>query len=151
MFLMDCMAQIELATAIGRDDAVTVLQARFDAVNAGMLKTLWNETAGYFQNKRSQNLTAVERMAPTHFYPLLAGPKVGPSEAQAVKTIKVGCLRLIFGVGVNSCVAFGVFEGVVDSDGLLLLLCLKRTHMFALYCIIFVPPFISTNFVKLTF
>ena len=39
LFLMDCLAQIELAKMVGRTDAVATLQARFDKVNAGMLKT----------------------------------------------------------------------------------------------------------------
>ena len=49
MYLMDCKAQIALAKMIGRDDAAATLQARFDTVNKAMLKTLWNESAGYFQ------------------------------------------------------------------------------------------------------
>jgi hypothetical protein len=49
MYLMDCLAQIELAKMIGRSDAASVLQSRFDEVNKAMLGSLWNETAGYFQ------------------------------------------------------------------------------------------------------
>eukprot|EP00041_Stephanoeca_diplocostata_P022284 m.529731 g.529731 ORF g.529731 m.529731 type:complete len:1108 (+) comp22020_c0_seq2:118-3441(+) len=87
MFLMDCRAQIALAKIAGRPDAVGVLQERFDTVNKAMLATLWNETAGFFQNKLSANLQAVPHIAPTSFYPLLVGPRDGPSEAQAAKTI----------------------------------------------------------------
>jgi len=87
MFLMDCMALIELATMLGRDDAVAELRRRFDVVNGAMLRVLWNESAGYFQNRRSADLTPIERMAPTHFYPLLAGPASGPSEEQARATV----------------------------------------------------------------
>tara|TARA_B110000208_G_scaffold134378_1_gene162547 strand:- start:163 stop:1869 length:1707 start_codon:yes stop_codon:yes gene_type:complete len=88
LFLMDCKAQIELAKLVNRSDAVATLETRFDFVNKAMLALLWNDTAKYFQNKRSKDLTPVERMAPTHFYPLLAGPAKGPSEAQAIATIK---------------------------------------------------------------
>ena len=87
LYLMDCAAQIELATMLGRDDAVQVLQSRREFVSKGMQRVLWNESAGYFQNKLSAGLVPIERMAPTHFYPLLAGPHVGPSEAQAAATI----------------------------------------------------------------
>ena len=88
MYLMDCKAQIALAKMIGRDDAAATLQARFDTVNKAMLKTLWNESAGYFQNKLSADLAPVDRMAPTHFYPMLAGPEAGPSADQVKTTIK---------------------------------------------------------------
>lgn len=88
MYLMDCLAQIELAKMVGRTDAVATLQTRFDKVNAAMLKVLWNETAGYFQNKLSADLSPVERMAPTHFYPMLVGPSKGPSEKQVTTTIQ---------------------------------------------------------------
>ena len=87
MFLMDCRAQMKLAALLGRTEAAATLQRRFDTVNAAMLKLLWNGTAGYFQNKLSSNNAPIERMAPTHFYPLLAGPEKGPSEAQAREMI----------------------------------------------------------------
>ena len=87
MYLMDCQAQIALAKMIGRDAAAAELQSRFDEVNKAMLTHLWNESAGYFQNKLSGDLSPVERMAPTHFYPLLVGPEVGPSEKQAAATV----------------------------------------------------------------
>jgi hypothetical protein len=87
MFLMDCKAQIALAKMIGRDDAVTTLQSRFDTVNKAMLANLWNSSAGYFQNRLSKDLSPVERMAPTHFYPMLAGPEAGPSADQVKATI----------------------------------------------------------------
>jgi hypothetical protein len=89
MFLMDCRAQIALAGMLGRTDAAAVLQSRFDTVNDAMKRLLWNETAGYFQNKLSDAaLTPVERMAPTHFYPMLAGPKAGPTEQQVKVTVE---------------------------------------------------------------
>jgi len=84
---MDCKAQIKLANLIGRTAAAATLQKRFDFVNKGMLKLLWNESAGFFQNKMSADNAPIERMAPTHFYPMLAGPKAGPSEAQVKTTV----------------------------------------------------------------
>jgi hypothetical protein len=93
MYLMDCQAQIALANMVGRTDAAEVLQARFDEVNNAMMaqenKGLWNEAAGYFQNKRSSpDFTAIDRMAPTNFYPLLVGPGSGPTEEQAATMVQ---------------------------------------------------------------
>ena len=48
MFLMDCQAQIKLARLVGRTAAAATLQTRFDFVNKGMLKLLWNESAGAY-------------------------------------------------------------------------------------------------------
>ena len=73
---MDCKAQIELAQMLGRDDAAAELQRRFDAVDAAMRTgkwSLWNESASRFVNRLSTDGSAVEHMAATHFYPLLAG------------------------------------------------------------------------------
>ena len=52
---------------IGRSEAITTLQARFDAVNTAMLDHLWNASAGYFQNKLSRDLSPIERMAPVRY------------------------------------------------------------------------------------
>jgi hypothetical protein len=96
MFLMDCQAQIALANMVGREDAAQVLQSRFDEVNKAMMARggagLWNESAGYFMNKKSSleagQMEAVQRMAPTNFYPLLVGPEFGPTEEQATTMIQ---------------------------------------------------------------
>eukprot|EP01052_Picozoa_sp_SAG31_P017565 SAG31_NODE_1207_length_9383_cov_5.316351_5_plen_395_part_00 len=53
-----------------------------------MVDTLWNESEGIFQNKRPQTLEPIDIVAPTHFYPLLAGPTYGPPEKMAVTTVK---------------------------------------------------------------
>ena len=84
---MDCKAQIALAKMIGRDNAATTLQSRFDTVNKAVLANLWNSSAGCFQNRLSKDLSPVARMAPTNFYPMLAGPEAGPSADQVKATI----------------------------------------------------------------
>ena len=76
-----------LAKMIGRADAITTLQQRFETV-ARVMPQLWNATEGMYQNKRSKDLAPIERMAPTHFYPLLAGPTDGPTEEQAKTMIQ---------------------------------------------------------------
>eukprot|EP01043_Picozoa_sp_COSAG02_P049426 COSAG02_NODE_4962_length_4777_cov_9.869975_4_plen_332_part_00 len=89
LYLMDCLAQIELAKIIGRITAIPVLQSRFDEVNAQLPK-LWNEEAGYFQNVHSEpGMRPVDQMAPTNFYPLLVGPEKGPTEQQVAKTVRM--------------------------------------------------------------
>ena len=86
MYLMDCQALMALARLINRTAVVPVLQSRFDQVNKP-LATTWNESAGYYQNKLSSTLAPIERMAPTHFYPLLVGPAAGPSNRQVTETV----------------------------------------------------------------
>jgi hypothetical protein len=66
------------------------LQRRLESVSGAMLSTLWNASAGLFQNKKPAPLVSIEMLAPTHFYPLLAGPVHGPSEAMAVTTVRRG-------------------------------------------------------------
>ena len=88
LYLMDTIALIGLAKMIGRDDAATELQRRYETLSKVMVDNLWNESAGVFQNKKPTPLEAIDIVAPTHFYPLLAGPTHGPPEAMAVATVK---------------------------------------------------------------
>lgn len=85
---MDTIALIGLAKMIGRNDSITELERRYETISKVMVDSLWNESAGVFQNKRPTPLEAIEIVAPTHFYPLLAGPSHGPPEAMAVATVK---------------------------------------------------------------
>lgn len=77
-----------LAKMIGRSDAAAELQRRYKTVSKLMVTNLWNESAGVFQNKHNAPLSPIEIVAPTHFYPLLAGPTHGPPEVMAVSTVK---------------------------------------------------------------
>jgi hypothetical protein len=88
MYLMDTKAQLGIAEMLGRKGAADELRRRFSVVNKAMLATLWNESEGVFQNCLSTPLKPITRLAPTHFYPLLAGPEQGPSEAQVVTTVR---------------------------------------------------------------
>lgn len=89
MYLMDTKAQLGIARMLGRSAAAAALRNRFDEVNSAMLKTLWNESEGVFQNCLSSPLRPITRLAPTHFYPLLAGPDLGgPSEALVATTVR---------------------------------------------------------------
>lgn len=88
LYLMDTKALIGLAQMTGRSAAATELQHRLEKVGKVMVSALWNASEGVFQNKRPTPLTPIEMLAPTHFYPLLAGPEHGPSEAIATATVK---------------------------------------------------------------
>ena len=89
LYLMDTKAQIGLAKMIGRTDAAVELQRRFELVAKTTVATLWNETEGVFQSKRPTTPpTSIEITIPNHFYPLLAGPEYGPSEAIATATVE---------------------------------------------------------------
>lgn len=88
LYLMDTRALIGMAEVMNNTDAADELRRRFHAVNTAMLQNLWNESIGAFQNMLSTPLQPIERMAPTHFYPLLAGPELGPSETQVITTVK---------------------------------------------------------------
>ena len=90
LYLMDTKALLGLAKMTGRDTAATELQRRLESVSKVMVSALWNASEGLFQNKRPAPLSSIEMLAPTHFYPLLAGPEHGPSEAIAVTTVKRG-------------------------------------------------------------
>lgn len=93
LYLMDTTALIGLAKMVGRGAAATELQRRLESVSKVMVSTLWNASEGLFQNKRPVPLSSIEMLAPTHFYPLLAGPEYGPSEAIARATVKRGLIN----------------------------------------------------------
>ena len=81
---MDCAALAGLADLIGRAPAAAELRRRAAAVSPRMLRALWNESAGFFGNVRSADGGMIERMAPTAFYPLLAGT---PTAHQVAATV----------------------------------------------------------------
>lgn len=87
-YMMDTQAQLDLAELLGRSQEAAVLRQRLTEIGPQMVRTLWNETAGFFQNRLSADLTPVPHMAPTSLYPLLAGPVNGPSEAQAATVVE---------------------------------------------------------------
>jgi len=73
MYLMDCRALKDLAQHVGRQDAIDELDRRFQLIDSAMQVTLWDENRSAFVNKLSANEAIIDTMAPTHFYPLLAG------------------------------------------------------------------------------
>ena len=84
LFLMDCAALAGLADLIGRAPAAAELRRRAAAISPLMLRALWNESAAFFGNVRSADGSMIKRMAPTAFYPLLAGT---PTTHQVAATV----------------------------------------------------------------
>jgi len=81
---MDCAALAGLADLIGRAPAAAELRRRAASISPRMLRALWNESAAFFGNVRSADGGMLERMAPTAFYPLLAGT---PTAHQVAATV----------------------------------------------------------------
>jgi len=80
LYVEDCLALAELAQALGHEEEVKELQRRAQAYRTS-LKSLWNEAAGIFCNRRVDTGNFSPRLAPTSFYPLLAQAAT-PSQAE---------------------------------------------------------------------
>ena len=76
LFLSESWALIAIAKVIGQTAAVATLQARFDATAAALNAHLWNESRGFYNNVHWDG-TPSEHLAPTSYYPLMAGPASG--------------------------------------------------------------------------
>lgn len=70
LYIRDCRALAEIAEVLGKAEAVE-LHARAEQYTAA-LQQLWVEETGLFLNKRTDTGEFSPRIAPTHFYPLLA-------------------------------------------------------------------------------
>jgi len=72
LYVTDCQALARIAVELGRTDDAVELQRR-GAAYEERLATLWNDAAEIFQNRRTDSQRFNPRMAPTCFYPMLAG------------------------------------------------------------------------------
>ena len=73
LYVADCEALADIATILGREGDAAELLTRADAVRNAIRERLWCEEAGIFLNRRTDTGEFSRRMAPTCFYPLLAG------------------------------------------------------------------------------
>jgi hypothetical protein len=71
LYVADCNALAEIANALNKTTDARELEQRA-AYYTKQLKTLWNEKAGIFLNKRLDTPANSYRLSPTNFYPLLA-------------------------------------------------------------------------------
>ncbi len=86
LYALDCEMLAQMAAMLGREDEAAALSAERERVVARMQETLWNEEAGIFMDWRWRRAEAIPgeftgRLAPTCFYPLLAGVAT-PEQAQ---------------------------------------------------------------------
>lgn len=72
LYIMDCRALAEIAEVLGKTDEVAELSTRAADYTA-RLQTLWHEETGLFLNRRTDTGAWSHRIAPTNFYPLIAG------------------------------------------------------------------------------
>lgn len=72
LYALDCEMLARMATRLGRNDEAAALSAERERVVARMQEMLWNEEAGIFMDWRWRG-EFTGRLAPTCFYPLLAG------------------------------------------------------------------------------
>ncbi|HVU18546.1 MAG TPA: trehalase family glycosidase [Candidatus Didemnitutus sp.] len=82
LYAADCRALAAIADELGRPAEAAELRARRDAV-AAKLAELWDEGQAMYFNRDLTTGKPVVRMAPTNFYPLLAGIPT-PAQAQAM-------------------------------------------------------------------
>ncbi|MBN1399651.1 MAG: hypothetical protein JXA74_02370 [Anaerolineae bacterium] len=79
LYIADCDALADIASALGREADVSELRGRA-AGHRHLLNSLWHEPAGTYLNRRLDTGVWSYRLSPTHFYALLAR---APSQAQA--------------------------------------------------------------------
>ena len=72
LYVADCKALADLASALRRTDAEAELRARAERY-AASLRTLWDEPTGLFLNRNLETGAPDRHLAPTLFYPMLAG------------------------------------------------------------------------------
>ncbi len=84
LYVMDCDALAEIATLLGKSADAKELRARAETYRTA-LRGLWSEEKGIFLDKRTDTGQPSLRLAPTHFYPLLAR---AATPAQAARMMK---------------------------------------------------------------
>ena len=84
LYVTDCNELAEIASVLGRMNDFAELKERAGRYG-GNLRSLWNEEAGLFLNRRTDTGEWSHRISPTHFYPLLAGV---PTPQQAERMIR---------------------------------------------------------------
>jgi len=70
LYIMDCFALADIAKELGKTNNLKELMNRGKKYSANLNK-LWNEKAGIYCNRRTDNGEFSTRLSPTCFYPLL--------------------------------------------------------------------------------
>jgi hypothetical protein len=72
LYIADCLALADMASALGRESDEAELRDRAKRFSEAM-ESLWDEDRGYYLNRRTDTGELSWRRSPTLFYPLLAG------------------------------------------------------------------------------
>lgn len=72
LYVADCEALAEIAEILGHSADAKELRLRAATVRQAMQERLWDESFGLFLNRRRDTGEFSRRLAPTHFYALLA-------------------------------------------------------------------------------
>ena len=84
LYIADCKNLAEMAEALNKQEDVEELRARAEKYSK-KLQELWDEETGIYRDKYLPNGKLSEHLAPTNFYPLIAGV---PSQDQAERMIE---------------------------------------------------------------
>lgn len=83
-YINDCKSLAEIAAVLGKKEDVRELEGRARQFS-DLLKTMWDEKAGIYFNRRTDTGQFNRKLSPTNFYPLLAGV---PTQKQAERMIR---------------------------------------------------------------
>jgi putative isomerase len=72
LYIADCNYMAEMADILGKPNDAAELRQRTERY-AEKLQELWDETTGIFRDKHLDTGEWSDQLAPTHFYPLIAG------------------------------------------------------------------------------
>jgi hypothetical protein len=84
LYVMDCDALAEIASAIGKTEEAKELKERAELYRKNLTQ-LWDEKSGIYRNKLTDTGEFSKHLSPTNFYPLLAK---APTQQQAERMIK---------------------------------------------------------------
>ncbi|MBC8081539.1 MAG: hypothetical protein H7X86_14440 [Gorillibacterium sp.] len=72
LYAMDCLALVEIARELGKNDEAALLTLEYARMKEAMNSQLWNEEKGIYCNKHWSGEWS-EVLTPANFYPLIAG------------------------------------------------------------------------------
>jgi neutral trehalase len=84
LYVADCQKLAEIAHILGREDEARELEERGERYT-DKLRTLWDDETGMYRDKDLTTGELTPRVAPTHFYPLIAGV---PTQEQAERMVE---------------------------------------------------------------
>lgn len=83
LYVADCKNLAEIAEALGKTEDAAAIRGRGEKYGA-QLQKLWDEESGIYRDRDLNTGKFTKHLAPTHFYPLIAGV---PSQEQAERMV----------------------------------------------------------------